>query len=54
MSGSETKQEKKRKRDKRECKRCGANDGVMKKYNLNLCRRCFKEVAVMLGFKKND
>ncbi|MBN2127039.1 MAG: 30S ribosomal protein S14 [Candidatus Diapherotrites archaeon] len=54
MTGKGTKQEKKRKRDKRECTRCGANDAVMSRYNLNLCRRCFKEVAPMLGFKKND
>ncbi len=54
MSGQGTKQEKKRKRDKRACTRCGARDGVMQKYNLFLCRRCFKEVAPMLGFKKND
>ncbi|MEM1903602.1 MAG: 30S ribosomal protein S14, partial [Pyrobaculum sp.] len=25
---------------------------VIRKYGINLCRRCFREVAPQLGFKK--
>ncbi len=34
------------------CRRCGTYDSVIKKYGLYLCRRCFREVAEKLGFKK--
>ncbi|MBI4210137.1 MAG: 30S ribosomal protein S14 [Candidatus Diapherotrites archaeon] len=34
------------------CSMCGSHKGVMKRYNLHLCRRCFKEHAPGLGFKK--
>ncbi len=34
------------------CKRCGNYNAVIKKYNLLLCRQCFREVAEKLGFKK--
>jgi small subunit ribosomal protein S14 len=34
------------------CKRCGAFDGMIQKYNLMLCRQCFREVARSLGFIK--
>jgi ribosomal protein S14 len=36
------------------CKFCGAADAVIRKYRLNICRRCFKEKAEKLGFKKFD
>jgi len=36
----------------RKCVRCGSMDGVIRKYNLYYCRRCFREVAKDLGFKK--
>jgi ribosomal protein S14 len=45
-------QEKKRTKDKKKCIRCKARDGVISKYGLNLCRRCFKDKALELGFKK--
>ena len=35
------------------CKRCGDYTAVIQKYKLYLCRRCFREVANSLGFKKN-
>ncbi len=35
------------------CKRCGDYTAVIQKYDLFLCRRCFREVALSLGFKKN-
>ena len=34
------------------CIRCGALEGVIRKYSLMYCRRCFREVALDLGFKK--
>ncbi len=42
------------KKRKHECRMCGARIGVIRKYGLNMCRRCFKEFAPKLGFKKFD
>ena len=55
-------------RSARKCRRCGRIRGHIKKYarvsdlviliqhikkyGLNLCRQCFREVAMKLGFKK--
>lgn len=36
----------------RKCRRCGRNGAFIKKYGLNLCRQCFREIAQDLGFKK--
>ena len=36
------------------CKRCGSFNGMLRSYDLNLCRQCFREVAVKLGFKKYE
>lgn len=36
----------------RKCIRCGSLDAVIRKYGLMYCRRCFREVASDLGFKK--
>ncbi len=36
----------------RKCVRCGSFKGVIRKYGLMYCRRCFREVAGDLGFKK--
>ncbi len=41
-------------RKKGKCKMCGSQKGVIKKYDLNLCRRCFKQNAEKLGFEKFD
>ncbi|HIQ38408.1 MAG TPA: 30S ribosomal protein S14 [Methanothermococcus okinawensis] len=47
-------QEKKRK-SHRVCRRCGREGrGIIRKYGLNLCRQCFRELAPKLGFKKLD
>lgn len=37
---------------KRKCRRCGRNGAHIDKYGLNLCRQCFRQIAVKLGFKK--
>ncbi|MEM2908265.1 MAG: 30S ribosomal protein S14 [Candidatus Hadarchaeales archaeon] len=34
------------------CKRCGRPGPVYQCYGLNLCRRCFREIAPKMGFKK--
>lgn len=34
------------------CVRCGRLGAHIKKYELNLCRHCFREIAEKLGFKK--
>lgn len=36
----------------RRCRRCGRIRGHIKKYGLDLCRQCFREVATKIGFKK--
>ena len=36
----------------KKCRRCGAINGVINSYGLAYCRRCFREVAKSLGFKK--
>lgn len=36
----------------RSCRRCGRFGAHIRKYGLDLCRQCFKEVAHELGFKK--
>ena len=34
------------------CRRCGRYGAHIKKYGLNLCRHCFREIATKLGFQK--
>jgi small subunit ribosomal protein S14 len=36
----------------RACNRCGTHGGMIRRYNLNLCRQCFREVAEKIGFEK--
>lgn len=36
------------------CKKCGSHKGVISKYDLMICRRCFKENALQIGFRKYD
>jgi small subunit ribosomal protein S14 len=38
--------------NRKRCRRCGTYHGFIGKYGLNLCRRCFREVATKIGFKK--
>ncbi len=38
-----------------ECIRCGLKGkGMIRKYGLQICRRCFREVAKTMGWKKMD
>jgi len=34
------------------CRRCEREQGLVGKYDINLCRQCFREVARDMGFKK--
>lgn len=34
------------------CERCGRFGAHINSYGLNLCRQCFREIAVEIGFKK--
>ncbi|MFH1585746.1 MAG: 30S ribosomal protein S14 [archaeon] len=36
----------------RKCEKCGRFGAHIKSYGLNLCRHCFREIAVEIGFKK--
>jgi len=38
----------------RVCRFCGTKRGLIRKYNLYICRRCFNDNASKLGFKKYD
>jgi len=38
----------------RKCKFCGSQRGLIRKYNIYICRRCFNDSAEELGFKKYD
>lgn len=42
----------KMKKKDRKCNICGARKGFVRKYKLNICRRCFKDNAPKLGFEK--
>lgn len=37
---------------KRKCRRCGRIGAHLGMYGLHLCRQCFREIALKLGFKK--
>jgi len=34
------------------CRRCDREQGLVGKYDINLCRQCFREVARDMGFEK--
>lgn len=40
-------------RGNRKCRICGTARGVIRKYELHICRRCFREVALDVGFEKH-
>ena len=52
MSGE--KRDLREEKKKRKCRMCGTRQAVIRKYNLLVCRRCFKEIAEKIGFKKFD
>jgi small subunit ribosomal protein S29e len=36
----------------RRCRCCGNQQAIIRKYHLNLCRQCFRERALDIGFIK--
>ncbi len=36
----------------KKCTICGTHDRMIRSYRLNVCGRCFREVAAKIGFKK--
>jgi ribosomal protein S14 len=39
-------------KDARGCRKCGSRRGLISKYGINMCRRCFKDFAKGIGFVK--
>jgi len=39
-------------KNKGKCKICGCTNSVIYSYGLQLCRKCFREMAEDLGFRK--
>lgn len=39
-------------KDARQCRICRVHQGLIRKYDLMVCRRCFREQAEQIGFKK--
>ncbi|MBN1923925.1 MAG: 30S ribosomal protein S14 [Nanoarchaeota archaeon] len=44
--------EKKYGRGRRVCSICGRRGALIRRYELNVCRQCFKDIANGIGFKK--
>lgn len=36
----------------RQCRVCANQGGIIRKYGINMCRQCFRERAIQIGFKK--
>ncbi|KAL0087915.1 40S ribosomal protein S29 [Phycomyces blakesleeanus] len=36
----------------RQCRVCAHRAGLIRKYNINICRQCFREYASDIGFNK--
>lgn len=45
-------EDKYRGKGRRKCRVCGGNRALIRSHNLYVCRRCFREIAVNIGFKK--
>lgn len=46
------KSEKKFGRGANTCKRCGRKQALIRKYDIYLCRQCFRDIAYDMGFQK--
>lgn len=36
----------------RVCRRCGTHRGIIRRYGLNICRRCFYEIGKDINFRR--
>jgi len=52
MAKKNIKKERKFGKGSRRCRRCGSYGSIIRRYGLNICRQCFREIAESLGFKK--
>jgi len=52
MMGKYKTAERKYGKAKYKCRRCGTTHGVIRKYGLNYCRKCMREIGKSIGFKK--
>ncbi|MFW9967356.1 MAG: 30S ribosomal protein S14 [Candidatus Thorarchaeota archaeon] len=51
-SKERVKRRKKMGKGSRNCVRCDTHRAIIRSYGLNMCRRCFRETAEKLGFRK--
>ncbi|MFB6119089.1 30S ribosomal protein S14 [Halosegnis sp.] len=51
-SDTETSEEQTRTGQAHECQRCSRKQGLVGKYDIWLCRQCFREIARDMGFQK--
>ncbi|MCW4052133.1 MAG: 30S ribosomal protein S14 [Candidatus Bathyarchaeota archaeon] len=54
MGKERLKKERKFGKGSRPCRRCGSYGPIIRRYNLYICRHCFREIALELGFKKHE
>ncbi|HER54634.1 MAG: 30S ribosomal protein S14 [archaeon] len=54
MVKQQTKVERKCGKGSRPCRRCGSYGSLVRRYGLDLCRQCFREIASDLGFRKYE
>ena len=54
MGKIKPKKERKFGKGSRPCVRCGTFGPIIRRYNLNVCRKCFRDIATQLGFKKYE
>ena len=57
MAAKKRKQERvieKKGRGNRKCRICNNPNALLRRYRLNICRKCFREKAEEIGFKKYD
>ena len=52
MVNDATKYKRLKKKGNYKCRRCGTTKDVITSRGMMLCRRCFREIAESLGFKK--
>jgi len=50
--GNKQKKDLRKDKEARGCRRCGSRRGLISKYGINMCRRCFKDFAKKIGFVK--
>ncbi|TET57354.1 30S ribosomal protein S14 [Candidatus Bathyarchaeota archaeon] len=54
MGKQRPKKERKFGKGSRPCRRCGSYGSVIRRYDLYICRHCFREIAKDIGFRKYE